>query len=252
MNKVKSCIRNILPRTLIEYIDYLKLKEQWTYSKDGLYTIHNSSFIFNNNFSKAYIEGKKTGSWGNEDIEWRAHVVLYFAKLVSVLEGDYVECGVNLGGLSRAVIEYLDFGKLNRKFYLLDTFDGFDKTMLNSAENEKYKDVNWYNDTYSRVVDTFKQYKNVEIIRGSVPNTLSQVNSDKIAYLSIDMNHVFAEREALNFFWNKLVSGGVIILDDYAYAGFEPQYESHTKWAKEMNIEILTLPTGQGVIIKNQ
>ena len=38
--------------------------------------------------------------------------------------GDFVECGVNKGFLSSAIMEYLDWNSLDRGFYLLDTFAG--------------------------------------------------------------------------------------------------------------------------------
>jgi O-methyltransferase len=47
-----------------------------------------------------------------------------------------------------------------------------------------------------------------------------------------------------------MIKGGVIILDDFGHQDFEEQYIAHTNWAKEKGIEILSMPTGQGVIIK--
>jgi len=95
-----------------------------SYSKDGLYTMHNSDFIKDLKFSKSYQLGKDTGSWGQSDIEWRAFVACWVADKVKTLEGDFVECGVNKGGLSRTVIDYIDFNSLDKKFYLFDTFNG--------------------------------------------------------------------------------------------------------------------------------
>ena len=68
--------------------------------------------------------------------------------------------------------------------------------------------------------------------------------------MSIDMNSVNPEVAALDYFWDKLSKGGMIILDDYAYVTCDLQYEAHNNWAKGKGIKILTLPTGQGLIIK--
>ncbi|MEP6926845.1 MAG: TylF/MycF/NovP-related O-methyltransferase, partial [Ginsengibacter sp.] len=83
-----------------------------------------------------------------------------------------------------------------------------------------------------------------------VPDTLVQVTSNKIAFLSIDMNCIAPEIAALNYFWDKLSKGGIIILEDYAYVTCDLQYEAHNNWAKKVGIQILTLPTGQGLIFK--
>ena len=66
------------------------------------------------------------------------------------------------------------------------------------------------------------------------------------------MNNAFAEIEAIKFFWNKIVNYGIVLLDDYAYSDmYEEQRRCWNKFAKDKNIEICTLPTGQGLIIKN-
>ena len=70
--------------------------------------------------------------------------------------------------------------------------------------------------------------------------------------MSIDLNNAFAEIKAIEFFWDKLVSHGVVLLDDYAYSeSYRLQKSSWDKFAKSKNLEILTLPTGQGLLIKN-
>ena len=221
-----------------------------TYAKDGLYTVHNCSFINDDDFNRAYLEGKKTGSWGTHDLQWRVHVVLWAAKKAFKLEGDFVECGVNKGGLARAIIDYLGFEKSGKRFYLLDTFEGFDIDLLLESEKKKYSGDTPYGKTYDVVRNTFKQFPNIEVIKGTVPHTLSQVSANKIAFLSIDMNCVQPEIAAVDFFWPKMTSGGVIILDDFAYSGFEEQNKAHLNWARKNEIEILTIPTGQGLIIK--
>jgi hypothetical protein len=247
---IKAVLKKILPKRLVRAIQLSNLHDHMTYAKDGLYTVHNCSFMKDNDFNRAYLAGKKTGSWGTHDIEWRVHTVLWAAQKAFKLEGDFVECGVNKGGLSRAIIDYLGFGMSGKRFYLLDTFEGFDIELLLESEKKKYATATGYGKTYEQVRNTFKEFSNVEIIKGAVPHTLSEIKAGKVAFLSIDMNCVQPEIAALDFFWPKMVSGGVIILDDFAYSGFEEQNSAHTEWAKKNRIEILTIPTGQGLIIK--
>jgi hypothetical protein len=40
--------------------------------------------------------------------QWRVHVRLWAVASASQLDGDFVECGVNYGYLSNAVMEFLD------------------------------------------------------------------------------------------------------------------------------------------------
>jgi len=73
---------------------------------------------------------------------------------------------------------------------------------------------------------------------------------DKVAFLSIDMNCMEPEIEAINYFWPKLVPGAIVILDDYEWPQHEEQRNAFKQFAKENNTQILPLPTGQGLLIK--
>jgi len=42
----------------------------------------------------------------------------------------------------------------------------------------------------------------------------------------------------------------VVLLDDYAYTGYEPQKKSMDKFVRDKQIEVLPLPTGQGLLLK--
>ena len=224
-----------------------------TYNTDGLATCNNCDFISEPKFAKAYQKAKDTNPWDGFTLQWRTHIVCYFANLVKNLEGDYVECGVNTGAYSRAVIDYIDFEETGKRFYLLDTFEGLVEDLL--TEEEKKGDgitqyLTHYNNVYDEVVKTFLPF-DVKVIRGAVPDTLPECDAPKICYLSIDMNCVAPEIAAANYFWDKIVKGGVIILDDYGFPMHINQKLAFDKFAKEKSVEILCLPTGQGIIIKN-
>ncbi|MDB5259215.1 MAG: hypothetical protein JWO73_423 [Candidatus Taylorbacteria bacterium] len=234
---------------------YFLPKSRVTYSHDLLYTFHNADFLKDPLFMESYRLGKATDKehlLNNYDIEWRIHVLCWAATHAAKIGGDFVECGVHSGISSRAVMNYTDFNKLRRRFYLLDTFEGLDKKYSTEKELRRNADMGYTKrgDIYEQVKETFKDF-NVKIIKGTVPDTLKQVDSDRIAYLSIDMNCVKPEIDTLEFFWDKMASGGIIILDDYGYANStNDQKEAHDAFARSKNVMILSLPTCQGVLIK--
>lgn len=241
-------------KVLFNYNEYFVLpKKEITYHQDLLYTFHNADFMKNPLFLESYLLGKSTGSdLLHEDIHWRIHVLCWAAYHAKHLNGDFVDCGVNTGVFSRAVINYIDFNKTGKKYYLLDTFEGLDEKFSSKDEMERNKLMGYEKsgDIYEEVKKNFSGF-NVEIIKGAVPETLSLVKSEKICFLSIDMNCVQPEVDALEFFWDKMVSGGIIILDDYGYANStNDQKAAHDQFAKSKKVEILTLPTCQGLLIK--
>lgn len=225
------------------------------YHEDGLATEHNAEFIQEARFREAYALGKATGSWGERDIRWRAYVACWAASHAAHLPGDFVECGVNRGGLSRAVAHYVDLERLNKRFYLLDTFAGIPAESISPEEWALgRRPGSWtptsYGECYDDVKRTFSGYDNVILVRGVIPDTLPLVEATQVCYLSIDLNCAAPEIAAAEHFWPRMVSGGVILLDDYAQMPFLPQKRAFDAFAARHGVMVLALPTGQGLILK--
>ena len=223
-----------------------------TYDTDSLTTSNNCDFIKEPRFAKAYAAAAATKPWQFFTLQWRTYIVCWFADHVKNLQGDYVECGVNTGAYSRALIDYIDFPSLNKTIWLLDTYEGLVREQVTEEEVKAGVDERYfssYRNVYDEVKQTFKNFK-AEIIKGSVPGTLPQCRAEKICYLSIDMNVVAPEIAAAEYFWDKIVPGGVVLLDDYGFPPHIMQKKAFDEFALRKNTSILCLPTGQGVIIK--
>ena len=164
------------------------------------------------------------------------------------LAGDFVECGVNRGGNAKTAMHYLNFQAVPKRFYLLDTFCGFPEAQRAAAAS---CDRDRYVDCYADVVQTFCPYPNAVIVRGAIPGTLRQVPAEQVAFLSIDMNCAEPEIAAAEFFWDRLVPGAVIVLDDYACGPwYLRQKQAFDAFALARGLRVLPLPTGQGLIFK--
>ena len=64
------------------------------------------------------------------------------------------------------------------------------------------------------------------------------------------MNCVEPEIAAANYFWNMLVNGGIVLLDDYGWTNRLEQKNAFDEFANKNGLKVLPLPTGQGLIIK--
>jgi hypothetical protein len=258
VNFVAKFILPILPQSLRlrihllrRYRDYVFLnKESLRYGEDGLYTFQAAAFLKEERFCKAYSLGEQTQSWGGISIRWRIHVLLWGASCAARLPGAFVECGVNRGGFAKAIIDYTAFERLEKQYYLFDTFTGFDVAQLNPEERVTIANSYQYDDCFSAVQTAFADKPFVKLVKGSVPGSLASVNVGPVAFLSIDMNCVAPEIATAKFFWPNLVAGGIIVLDDYGFSAHHLQKEAFDQLAREWNVEILSLPTGQGLIIK--
>lgn len=223
------------------------------YSEDGLHTIHSYNFIDEARFKAAYARGMEaTGK--DYMFRWRVHVALWVGRQVLGLEGDFVECGVNYGFMSSALMTDLDWEKRGKTFWLLDTFDGLDEAQVSEAEKKAGLLKHNLGDFYVRGVESvkrnFAEWPSSKIVVGRVPETLSEVTCDKICYLHLDMNCVQPEVAALEHFWPMLVPGGIVLMDDFAYSGFAEQNKGLSEVARKLGVTILNLPTGQGILMK--
>lgn len=227
------------------------------YNEGGLWTIHNHDFMDDAAYLTAYARGVeavgKDYNW-----HWRIHVGLWAAKCANKLPGDFVECGVNRGFMSSAIMNYLSWNSVGRHYYLLDTFAGIDERFVLEAERqsgilEKAKlhlASGVYTNNVALVRQNFSEWQNVHIIEGAIPETLSQVDTENVAFLHLDMNCAPPEVAAAEYFWDRLVPGAFILLDDYAFHSFEHQKAAMDDFAARHNVSILSLPTGQGLMIK--
>lgn len=227
-----------------------------TFNADGLATTHNSDFMKDPRFMKAVQAGFDTGhQFPNIDNYWRVYVNCWAAQHGTHLTGDYVDCGVHTGIYSLAAAQYTGFERLTDKnWYLLDTFEGLPEEQLTAVEvNMGLADQakRYYFDTYDICKKNFASYPNVHLVKGKIPDTLEQVTSEQIAYLAIDMNNAYAEMQAARYFWDRLVRGALIVLDDYAYGpAYVTQKDAWDALGQELGFEVLSMPTGQGLIVK--
>jgi O-methyltransferase len=171
-------------------------------------------------------------------IEWRAHIVCWAANKVQDLDGDFVDCGVWKGVLPKTICEYIGFESLPKTYFLVDPWGQGLKNNLYTA------------DIYEEVCSRFSKYPNVKLIRGLVPEALSLIESSKIAYLAIDMNGSEPERAALEFFYPRLVSGGVIYLDDYGW-NFPELRATVDEFLSDKPESLLHFPNGTAILIKH-
>lgn len=230
------------------------------YANDQLVCFHRHEFLNDPTFQRSYQRGVQ--ALGGTDFyqwHWRVHVGLWAATNASHLKGDFVECGVNYGFLSSAIMEQLDWDTLGKTFYLLDTFAGIDQRFITEREreagamnkSEAALNLGAYVSGVDSVRANFAQWRNQRIIVGTVPETLEQVDTNTIAFLHIDMNCAPPEIAALRYFWPKLTPGAIVLLDDYSQRGFDEQRIAMDDLARELGVPICALPTGQGLIIKS-
>ncbi len=228
------------------------------YDCDGLFSEHRARFEQDARFQAAWQRGLQTNFGVDPGIAWRIHIGLWAASVAARAPGDFVECGVNAGFLSSAILTYLDWPRLGKKFYLVDTFDGPPLEQLSAREVETGSFAKILQSVTSGAYVTdlesirrnYREWPGIEIVQGVVPDVLPAVSANPIAFLHLDMNCAYPEIEALRFFWDRMSRGGVVLLDDYSRKDYEALGDAMDELAGRLGTEIVSLPTGQGMIVK--
>lgn len=210
-----------------------------------------SSWLEDERFKKAYDAGKSISAWGL-DIRWRCYTLMKCAERARDVEGDFVECGVDRGGTAMCVVDYIGREAFtDRLFYLFDTYEGVVAEQMTSEETGLSKlPETRYPDVYEHVVKTYSDMPFAKVVRGRVPDTLSEFKPGPVAYLHIDMNVAMPECAALEFYWPHLSKGAPVIFDDYGFPYHSTQKTELDALAAKLGTSIMMLPTGQGLLWK--
>ncbi len=167
------------------------------------------------------------------------------------LDGSVAECGVNQG--DSAMYINLAFG--GRKLYLFDTFEGFDEGDLKFERNIDNRDFleGQFNRLCFRdgepdvkieeVKGKMTYLENVIIKKGYFPDTAKDVN-DTFCFVNLDMDLYMPILNGLRFFWDRMVSGGGIMIHDYFRQDLPGVKKAIEDFEIERRIKLVKTPIG--------
>lgn len=170
--------------------------------------------------------------------------------------GDIVECGVWKGGSMMAVAKaLLSLNSTDRDLYLYDTFAGMTAPTSKDGSNFERKSTQESFDSmkqgdgtckwcYSSLEETRRNVSTVgypeqkiHFIKGPVEETIPQNAPQKIALLRLDTDFYESSRHEMVHLFPRLVSGGVLLLDDYGH--WEGQRLAVDGYLKENKVPLL-------------
>ena len=210
---------------------------------DNFFTwARNISMLDDGDFVKAWEENVESQS--DTAIVWRRYILACAGYHCVQLDGDFVECGAYTGVGVKTVVDYLGGVEFPKTFWLYDLFEHEDG-MLHHAMPDHGPDLE------PRVRDKFRTYPQVRIFKGAIPEVFEGQSPQAIAYLHIDLNQPVAEVAALEALFDRVVPGGIVILDDYEWSGvYRTQKLAEDPWFEARQYRVFPLPTGQGIVIK--
>ncbi len=145
------------------------------------------------------------------------------------IPGDIVECGVWKGGacLLASIVLNNEEPESERTIWLYDTFEGMpapgDQDHI-AAGGQALKERNpegWWAAGEAEVRKTleFSPFgaERFHLVPGLVEKTLEETLPERIALLRLDTDWYESTRKELEVLYPRLVSGGILIIDDYGH-----------------------------------
>ena len=182
----------------------------------------------------------------------------YF-QYIGNLSGNILEVGV-FRGFSGILLKKLDneFNYKSKKdrLFLIDSFEG----LSDIHDNDKVIDQEIYQHKkghfkvdFEDIKKLFSNYKNVSLIKGWIPEVFERLNENNLyKFVHIDVDLYEPTLSTLNYIFDKVVSGGVIITDDYGSTIFPGNRKAWHEFFSKKNIQgSIFLPSGQAVYIKD-
>lgn len=180
-----------------------------------------------------------------------SHYELY--KKIIELPGDVVELGVYKGGsfFQFAAFRELLENERSRKLIGFDMFGEFPVAHNDGDNAFREKWVKETNNSFLTKADIQKslfnrKIENIELIQGDIASTIPEYLQThpymRIALLHIDVDIYEPTVVGLQYLYDYVVPGGIIVLDDYGVAG---ETKAVDEFIANRNIKLRHLPISQ-------
>ncbi|PIP63146.1 hypothetical protein COW98_00205 [Candidatus Roizmanbacteria bacterium CG22_combo_CG10-13_8_21_14_all_35_9] len=191
--------------------------------------------------SKLSIHTTILGSW----------LFLELINSLNNVNGSLAEVGAFEGGNALCGLNFMT--KLNsKKFYVFDSFEGFPELSKNDPLNFHKGDYN-IEATFQDIKNSFLVFPEAIVIKGFVPETFKEISGEeKFSLVFYDCDIYQPAIDTFNFFWDKIVPGGYLLIHDYETqeGGFTGVKKATNEFFGQKNVKIFSFFENTMAIIK--
>lgn len=140
----------------------------------------------------------------------RLFMLYQLLKYARHLEGEMAEVGVYKGGTAKLIAKTAP----DKNIHLFDTFSGIPEigTEVDIHHSKEFGDV-----SLESVKAFLRDCNNVFFYPGIFPHTAEPIKNKRFSFVYIDVDMYKSVKDCLEFFYERMVNAGVIVLDDYGF-----------------------------------
>ena len=187
---------------------------------------------YNNNF-KLYYEGLKRSKeeWTDSfSKKLRLYSLIQLVKKIlseESIQGDFAECGCWRGHSAYIISSLINNNKKRINFHIFDSFEGLSKST--KEDDEFFKKTQEYKDSMTNHFrssedflnnDVLSEFNFIKTYKGWIPSRFAEVSNSKFSFIHLDVDLYQPTLDSLNFFFERLVPGGILVCDDYNSSQF--------------------------------
>lgn len=185
----------------------------------------------------------------------RHYLIPQILRRVEDVPGEYAEVGCFRGLSAFLACGVLDSSGRTSAFHIFDSFEGLAKPTEADASVHlpaQYQDApNLFACSEEQVRTNLARFPFVRYHKGWLPDCLRIASKLRFAYVHIDVDLYQVTKDAIAFFWPRLLPGGALVLDDYGTVFFPGARKAADEVLAEFpNAFIIETPAGSAAVIK--
>lgn len=213
---------------------------------------------------RLYFEGLKRAGieWSDDFFKqcrfYSLQQMVEFAARTA-LPTDVAECGCWTGHSSYIICKILREHGFQGEFHIFDSFEGGLSEKGPKDRNERYvqspediqREKMIFASTEEQVRQTLAGFDFVKLYKGWIPSRFPEVQDRSFVFVHLDVDLYQPTLDSLEFFYPRLIEGGIIVVDDYGYTQFPGASRAVDEFLRENRCHMFyEPPLGSCFIIK--
>jgi O-methyltransferase len=194
------------------------------------------------------LDAKQVWAYGVDKVQHGMTQLMSLEVYRHNVKGAIAEVGVFRGFNASVMNHFFP----DRRFYLFDTFEGFDPRDLETEEQLGYSTDEYhdFSDTNIELVMSKMSHKeNVFIRRGWFPESAVGLEEETFCFVVLDADLYQPISKGLHWFYPRLANGGYIVVDDFNWEDYPGARKAVEDFSREVGISYIPIPNATGGVV---
>ena len=177
----------------------------------------------------------------------RCYILRALARHSLGLDGHLAECGVWKGKTAYLIADAVSRQVGDKKLHLFDTFEGLPEP---DPDEDRIPQGTFADTSLDEVRALLGPFNFLEFHKGDISETMPSCGEVPFSFVHVDVDIYRSVLECCDFFYPRMVSGGVLVFDDYGLPSTPGARKAVDSFFQDCAETPIYLPTGQCVVIK--